>query len=676
MSEIQTTTGGRQPDQDEVKYITAMSKLLAKNSGFDADWIKKVLTQTLPDQPMPVAGVMGSFSDPEKLGPAPGQQLYSFRPCLLEALRWLPKDQVVELFSGDLLQLKILEESFDSLLKEVPFVSFHDLLPTAKEFQTYLEDEFKSVIDKGSPSQHFKKSYFLESTFLQSFRPRDGFLEERPESVYLERQKQFEGRTLGDDFLKELLGPKFYLEFGEIKNRTYLLNPNFNKEFGDLIDGFYKEVAKDHRSSPYDSLINLKRYLSSNKMKIPANLEKRDEALRTSLYIFSQNALKAFIETERNHEQGTTLKKVWELIGLMPYEQLDLIFNGNMSYLGIVEYDIDNPNLYIHGRQLIEKILIAAAFEDDSIYKNHRSKIREQLPIIEDFLDPETGELYPITYSLYQAIDLCSHETIMSVCGEFAEVKKELENLKLSLKDKTKQTLEISFKHLKELRRNIEAMERGRPVNKSALSIEDIESRFAEDFSEYRPINATYDPFLFETPGRQAAIKRLFESYKAARPRTSARELVYAIYQDIDDEDKEELLIKKGNSEWRLDHGLFRLKFPICKYGMLRANKKGGERYYWLDFTFETKAPDEMLKDLQGQKDKNSETTRKNAEQNKAREAAKKAKKAAEIEKLSAEGKKPPHGWNSPVSSSAKRLRKRERPASPKAHLYPEDDDE
>jgi hypothetical protein len=71
---------------------------------------------------------------------------------------------------------------------------------------------------------------------------------------------------------------------------------------------------------------------------------------------------------------------VWELICAIPYEQLDLIFNGNMSYFGIVGYDIDDPSLYTYGRTLIEKILIAAAIEDASIHEDDfRAKVFEYL---------------------------------------------------------------------------------------------------------------------------------------------------------------------------------------------------------------------------------------------------------------------------------------------------------
>jgi hypothetical protein len=84
-----------------------------------------------------------------------------------------------------------------------------------------------------------------------------------------------------------------------------------------------------------------------------------------------------------------------------------------------------------------------------------------------------------------------------------------------------------------------------------------------------------------------------------------------------------------------------------------------------------------MMNELRNKKDKNAEAKQKNAEQNKAREAAKKVEKAAEVEKLAAEGKKPRRAWDKDlVSPAAKKLRKKERSTSPKAHLYPDDDDE
>lgn len=637
------TTGsvGRRPLPHELKYIEMMSRLLADESGIKVGWIKDILIKTLPNN---------LTEELLESTPTPGQFLYQFRPCLFEAMKWLPREQVIELFSGDLLQLKILEERYGSLLDEVPFVNFKDLLPTAKEFQGYLESEFQSVIDTGAPSEHFYKSYYLERTFLQTFRWRLLALESTPESIYLERHKQFTERILSDSCLKKLLGPKFYLEFREVENKLYMLNPNFNTVFGELVDGFRKEMSKDKSSH---SLIQLKQYLSSNKLKVPGAIEKRDEALRTSLHIFSQDALKAFISSHRNHELGTTLKKVWELICSMPYEQLDLIFNGNMSYLGIVEYDIDDPSLYTYGRILIEKILIAAALEDESFRADFRSKIREFLgPVIEDFSAPETGEILPITYSVYQAIDLCGHDSVVSACGEFASAKMKLTDLHASLKKGTQRALNISFDRLKEIRREVAQIEflraAGEADTEGGIAVGSVGSRptlergfFSKDYGQYQSKNPAYPIFKFSGRSelKQKAIARLHRAYESAYPDVPITDLLDAMYGSRAFE-----VEKRKKNPWKLEDVLKR--DPVMKYGMVRRGEPTNNRAtYRLDFSFEDYSPDEQLRRIKNQKaDK---------------------KNAAEIEKtekskLKSEKGKTPRPWDSSlVGKSKKKKQKR-----------------
>lgn len=675
MSEIQVTTEQREPLAHEIQYIDSMAKLLSKESGIDASWIKKTLAKTLPEK-MPGAEVLESDFCPARF-------LYDFRPCLFEAMKWLDKDRVVDLFSGDLLQLRILEERYRSLLNEVQFVNFHELLPTAKEFQTYLENEFKSIISTGSPSEHFKKSYYLEDTFLQSFRPRFrdfDMYEINTESIYLNRQKQFTDRSLSDDFLKKILGPNFYREFREVDGNSYVLGQGYKSNFVDLVADFYKEVEKD-RSSPQDSLIKLKKYLSDNKLKVPANLEMRDDALRTGLHIFSQNALAAFIDAHRNHELGTILRKVWELICAMPYEQLDLIFNGNMSYFGIVGYDIDDPSLYTFGRTLIEKILIAAAIEDASIHEDDfRAKIFEYLePVVEDFVDPETGEVRLITYSLYQAIDLCGRESVMSACGKLAEVKSVLDGLRTDIKNDTKKVLKISFDRLREIRREVAKIEHLRimshaddegiavqkPQERPALK----ESKFSNDYKEYRSKNSSYKPFEFSTEFKQKAIKALHLAYESGLQGLTKAELINKIYPE---ERRRELHERKKNP-WRL-WDLFKDEEPAVMYGFITTGeKKEGFGTYTLNFGFEDRSPKEQLEWLESQKNQKAQ---KSEEENKR--AEKRAAKEATRTKLKAEGKKPAHPWNNPVSALAKKSRKeKQKPkSSSMSDRYPDSDDD
>lgn len=649
------TTGsvGRKPLPHELEYVETMSKLLAEESGIKASWIKDILIKTIPHNL--TVELLNST-------PTPGQFLYQFRPCLFEAMKWLSKEQVIELFSGDLLQLKILEERYGSLLDEVPFVSFKELLPTAKEFQGYLEDEFQSMIDTGGPSKHFYKSYYLERTFLQTFRWRLLAIESTPESAYLERHKQFTARILSDSWLKKMLGPNFYLEFREVENKLYMLSPNFKTMFGNLVSDFHKEMSKDKSS---ESLLQLKKYLSDNKLKIPTTIEKRDEALRTSLHILSQDALKAFIESHRNHEQGTTLQKVWVLICSMPYEQLDLIFNGNMSYFGIVEYDIDDPSLYTHGRNLVEKILIAAALDDESIRGSFRSKFQESIgPIIEDFYDSDTGELRPITYSVYQAIDRCGHDAVTSACGELASAKMKLVDLHTSLKKRTQRALEISFDRLKEIRRQVAQIEFLRAAGASEVEggivVGSVGSRptlergfFSKDYGQYQSKNPAYPIFKFSgrTELKQKAIARLHRAYESAYPEVPITDLLDAMYGSRAFE-----VEKRKKNPWKLEDVLKR--DPVMKYGMVRRGEPRNNRAtYRLDFSFEDYSPDEQLRRIKKQK----------ADKKNVSEIDK-----AEKSKLKSEKGKAPRPWDLSVVGKSKK----KKPTASKLDRYSDEDDE
>lgn len=633
MSETQKTIGGREPLNHEIQYIESMSKLLAEESGIDVHWINRTLTKTLPDKPL--------GADPSTV--SPGQFLYRFEPCLFEAMKWFDKEYVVKLFSGDLQQLKIIESRYNSLVGEVPFVNFRDLLPTAKKFQTYLEEEFQTIINTGNPSRPFESSYYLENTFLQNFRHYARRHEATPKSVYLERHKQFTDGILSETFLEGLLGSEYYREYGEVLSAPDFLDAELRDLKYRLKKNLYGKV-----NQAYTSLRELKNYLDDNKFKVPMNLEKRDELLRTSLHTFSQDALKVFLMVHRNHELGTTLKKIWELVCSMSYEQLDLIFNGNLSYLGIVEYDIDDPSLYTHGRTLIEKVLVAAALEDQSLHSDSLAKIREHLePVIEDFLDKETGELHPITYSVYQAIDLCGYDSVMSACGELFKAKIELNELKTSLKNNTKRALEISYQQLKELRRNL--------ADLNGIKKKSGDRGFSENYEEYK--SPKYGIFQFTSPKMKTAMEMLNIAYNSGDARVSVTELITQLYKSKLQEEiidsrgrkkertRDEVLMDRAN--WRLEKDIFSYDDPVVKYQMLRRGpKKNGERSYILDFSFEEKDPEEFLREIQKEKDQ------KQAE--KAVKDQNKKTKVVEKEEIKQSAKKL-HPWNKPGRSSKKK---------------------
>lgn len=649
-----------------------MSKLLADESGMDKSWIKNVLDLTAPNYPF-VVNLL------DKTAPV-AESLYLFKPCLFEAMKWLDQDTVQELFDGDLEQLKVLEDRYTSLITEIPLTSIRSYLPLEKEFQTYLEEESKSLIKTGHPSKPFQKSLYLETLFVDEFPPRRSSSELSSKEIYRQKQKQFDGGLLSQEFLEKVLGPNFQADSFSMQKELQYLEPRVpQKETVDLKDRLKKSLRP--ALVGYSPLGDLRKYLSTNKLRIPADLDDRDEALRTSLHVFSQNAFKVFVGSYRAKKPDEILQKIWKLICAMPHENLDLIFNSHLGYFGLGEYDFGNEILYSHGQRLLLNIMTVASLEDTSARSNLLDKIREELePIIEDFTDPKTGEVHHITYSLYQAIDLCGQEPVMIACGLLAEAKSKLASLKEIVDRGTKRVLEISFNSLRDINDSLieldrlrvtEDLEGVKSVRRFGKAPDSIRKRFAEDFSEYHPKNTDYDIFIFHSPPKKRAMEVLFKNYENGDPRTSVRELVSNIYQDLDLGAREEILSRVGDKIWRLDHGVFRLKDPAVKYGMIRSSpvKKEGERAYYLDLSFESRSPEDQLRELQEKKDKRKAEIKAEKKLKDEKRAAKEAREAKEHE----DGKGKKKGFGTTFSKDAPSLRdnkRKERNKSPKAHLY------
>lgn len=641
------TSEGRELLPHETAYTDVMAKLLAKESGIEIEWIKDILIKTFPNggigiHPGAIKGAHTFIS-----GKFPGRFLYCFKPCLLEAMKWLDKDQTLELFSGDLQHIKVLEDQYNAVINEVPFVSFEDLVPVAKKFKNYLEQEFKTIIETGSilGNRRFE-NYYLESTFTQSFSYRYRRLNKFTKEDYLERHKKFENGVLSDEFLEKLLGPEYYREYGEIITAFDYLDPKKTPD---------KKVPKWQTS-----LARLETYLEANKLKVPLNLKKRDELLRANLHKFSQDALDIFINAHRDHKHGTVLRDVWILIRAMPYEQLDLIFNGNLSYFGVPGHDHDDPSLYTYGRTLLEKILTAAALDDQAIQSNSIAEIRKSLnDVIEDFIDPQTGELQPITYSVYQAIYLCNNESVTSACSELASAKEKLSDLQAVIKKGTKHTLKVTFNHLEEIRRDILrfeylnslGIEVGIPVGTPAEMPPIKESFFIGEYEGFRSRNPKYLTFKFGVGYKSKAMQRLHQAYKAGANGVTTSELMSELYSQTRIAE-----FKKRKTYWNLFNDVFDSSDPAIIYGMIRRGEEiKGESTYTLDFSFEDREPEEQIKKLKQDKER-------------AKEVQKKPKKKS----------KDQHPWKKPLTAKAKKTGKKNSSIDSSAMLdrYPDDDSE
>lgn len=650
MSNRIITSEGRALLPHEIAYVDKMASLLANESGLEFDWIHKILVQTFPTHGIgifPSSKIKNAHSFMS--GKFPGRFLYCFKPCLIEAMRWLDKDQITELFSGDLQFLNLLENQFSSVTTEIPFVKFSELLPSAKKFRDYLEDEFETIIETGSTSPHRRfENYYLESTFLQCFQYRRRILKKTTKESYKEKHKKFPDGLLSEKFLEQLTGPDYYREYGEISSALNYLDPKMSEP--------KNSIKWQHSLGP------LENYLTTNKLKVPANLKKRDELLRSSLYKFAIDSLDAFIESYRNHEPGTILRKIWVLIRSMPYEQLDLLFNGNLSYFGIVGHRHDDPSLYTFGRTLIEKILVAAAIDDFATKSTSIKEVRNALEdLVEEFLDQSTGELLPITYSVYQAIYLCNYKSVTFACAELETAKSKLSNLRETIKKGTDHSLKLSFEKLEDLRRDAIRLEylsslgiEDRIAVEKSMDLEQPEitkGYFTSGYEEYHSKNSDYPVFKFGKGLKSKAIKRLHQAYKSTRRGVTAAELISALY--VESRAKE--LSKRSKNPWNLFNDVFDREHPAVIYGFIRRGEQiKGSNTYILDFSFEDRNPQEQVESLKAKKQKRNIQTQTKSEKSKSA-----------------------HPWAKPITNKSKlsKSKKPTRNVSRMLDRYPDDGD-
>ena len=140
MSAIPVTRSQRTPSKAEKAFIEKMAKSLSSETGLSSAWISKILENTLPE-----SGVVGLTENNK--GSHRVTLLYQFKPCLFEAMRWLSKDEVRDLFSGDLNELGILETQYESVIDEIPFQDFGEMSEFFEAFKEYLEAEEASIIN-------------------------------------------------------------------------------------------------------------------------------------------------------------------------------------------------------------------------------------------------------------------------------------------------------------------------------------------------------------------------------------------------------------------------------------------------------------------------------------------------------------------------------------------------
>ncbi len=591
--------------ESEKKYVNRMAILLAAESALPAEWIEGILKKTFPPD------LSFKSNDPDKLSV---EFLYRFKPCLFEAMKWLPADEVDELFSEDLNQLLIMEENYESLISEIPLHDFESQEKLWPKFRKYLDDETQNIIETGYPKNLFPESYWLQEAFTESFVPRDerrhlrGNLDADLTEAWAEggrisaRLNQFNDGCISKDFLVKHLHRSYGMSQRELLEKPWMIGAD--QSLFDLRERLKQSLA------PFVAklypLKDLHKYLKQHQIAVSTDLESKDKELRSILHSFAQDAFQVFVLTHRGLDEHKTLHKVWDLVAALDYKVLDLVFNGRLSYFG-VDIPSSEVNLYRWGKLLMERILNAASVSAEQARSEFLKYIREALePMLSDFRDEETGYTDIVDYSIYQAIYLCSLDSVMTACGKFGKAREEMARLRSGVKRDAHGALENTFEKLRVSRIDFYKQTYLRLLAEEGVATPEEKPQpdrkigFSPNYSEYYPSNTKFKVIKFVSDERAEAVRLLHAAYRSGSPRVTIPELLRLLFGV----DQSEAIMKEhGPNGWRLERTVFRSEDSAIKYGMIRRGEMlDGISTYMLDFSFEQSSPEEIQAALEKRK--------------------------------------------------------------------------
>ncbi|MCB0321204.1 MAG: hypothetical protein KDD60_09780, partial [Bdellovibrionales bacterium] len=557
MENVFKLSADRDFTESEKKYVKRMAALLAAESALPAEWIEDLLKRTFPPD------LSFKSNDPDKLSV---EFLYHFKPCLFEAMKWLPADEIEELFSEDLNQLLIMEENYESLISEIPLHDFEKLWP---KFRKYLADETQNIIETGYPKNLFPESYWLQEAFTESFVPRDerrslrGNLEADLTEAWAEggrisaRLEQFNDGCLSKDFLVKHLPLSYGMPQRELLEKPWMIGAD--RSLFDLRDRL-KQTLTPVVAKLYP-LKELNNYLKQQQITVPTDLESKDKELHSILHSFAQDAFQVFVLTHRGLDEHKTLHKVWDLVAALDYKVLDLVINGKLSYFG-VDVPSSEVNLYRWGKLLMERVLNAASVTAEQARSEFLKYIREALePMLSDFRDEETGYTDIVDYSIYQAIYLCSLDSVKTACGKFGKAKEEMARLRSGVKKDACGALENAFDKLRVSRLDFYKQTYLRLAAEEGVIASELKSQperkigFSPNYTEYHPNNRKFEVIKFVSPDRREVARLLHAAYRRGEHQVPLPELLRLIFG----EDQSEAIMKEhGPNGWRLESQLFR----------------------------------------------------------------------------------------------------------------------
>ncbi len=220
-------------------------------------------------------------------------------------------------------------------------------------------------------------------------------------------------------------------------------------------------------------------------------------------------------------------------------------------------------------------LTVPFAFENKVAFQFYKAA----LPIYEFSLDVEGAHLlsfgYFETYSL-----ISSHTKFHGLCDAIKNVK----NRRSAIAKRGMVNLD-NFFSLGTSRKTT-----ARPE----MPVDFFAGEFSDDYSSYKPANKKIKPLTF-TPMQAEVFKILMDRQDR---KASVSQLIKELYSPSEAKEKLDKMAKaKGTKtkkrneykyEWRLEKGILKSNHPAWKIGMIKiGTKKGSEKWYYLDFSFE-----------------------------------------------------------------------------------------
>jgi len=585
-------TNAKSPTQEEKLFINSVSEDLATESGFEKEWIEKILAATLPTE-----SVGFQYANPSMLG------LLLFKPSLFDAMKTLSEDEVERYFGAEFQKIVAREANYNTIISEVPFQSIEDVEDQLEGFVEYLNGQSDAIVKTGFPTDDFKESPWLQKIFThpKPLRYSDrqvGLIDfiKKCSAQYL----CFENpdAVLPTESLMELLGDAQDANLNDVNhwwNRPKKL---------DILRNNLRNALKNPTDDPDSN--SYFRSNGSSKIKIPNDMPRKEETFRHLLLEFSikcVESMKRAIESERTN----LLNECWEhLLSTLNGDQLLLLTNQSYRALGI-KAEPDGNIEYIYGPTLVSQILRTAAIFDATMNDSgFLAGVYDDLEkVIKASKIAPSRQIERIRPSFFEAIQLCGEEAVFHACDQYRKISGDIQKIEDKIKKTLDKTSEISIARIRETKKQIDILAQYREMTgfDASMIVTKVEKKpepkmefgaFSRGYLTYKSKNPKFEKLFKFSPKAAKAMEILYKAAQSGRPEVTVQELVDKLYTD-----KEKATMprtKDSRYTWRITHDLLNTADPAVKFGFIKAGSKiGFDRTYFMDVGFDDLSPEEIL---------------------------------------------------------------------------------